>query len=259
MFLLLLSWFLLLLSLSSPFISNSWPVLVMAADGTTCACGGGGSSTSPSSELPRRPDVSAKAETARWMARVLDWGVLSTISTRLEDGDSIPIPFGNVYSFVDGTCAESKGVPYVYGTYLDQSFIDTKHNPKVSLTLSEASLSSVCASKHGLDSCTLNTKYGDPENPVCARLTLTGTLVVLDSESDSDEYNFAKEALFERHSTMESWPTNHEWVVAKLEIEDIWLIDFFGGAAIIDPETYFGVSLLPSTSSSSSSVEEGED
>lgn len=125
---------------------------------TFCACGGSSSSSSVASlVLPPRPDVSAKAETARWMARVLDWGVLTTISTRLGDDNSSsdPVPFGNVYSFVDGTCSRSTGVPYVYGTYLDQSFIDIKQDPKVSLTLSEASLSSVCASKHGLDSCTL--------------------------------------------------------------------------------------------------------
>lgn len=76
---------------------------------------------------------------------------------------------------------------------------------------------------------------------------MTGTLIVLDEEIDKKEYNFAKQGLFERHSTMESWPSNHEWIIAKIEIDDIWLIDFFGGAAIIDPETYFNVSLLPPT------------
>ena len=125
------------------------------ASSSSCACG-----ASSSLILPPRPDVSAKAETARWMTRVLDWGTLSTISTRLGgdiDGDRppVPVPFGNVYSFVDGTCDKSTGVPYIYGTYLDQTFIDTKQNTKVSLTLSEASLSSVCTAKHGLDSCTL--------------------------------------------------------------------------------------------------------
>ena len=124
-----------------------------ASSSSSCACG-----SSSSLVLPPRPDVSSKAETARWMVRVLDWGTLSTISTRFggdNDGDQLPVPFGNVYSFVDGTCDKSTGVPYIYGTYLDQTFIDTKQNAKVSLTLSEASLSSVCTAKHGLDSCTL--------------------------------------------------------------------------------------------------------
>ncbi len=207
-------------------------VLATSEDGSTsCAC-----------DLHSRPDIDAKAETARWMVHSLDWGVLSTISTRLGDGHASPIPFGNVYSFVDGPCNKSTGTIYLYGTYLDQSMLDTVDNPIVSFTLSEASLSSVCAGRDGLDSCTLGTKYGDPENPVCARLTVTGEMVVLDG--GDEEHTFAKQAFFERHATMKGWPSNHDWVIAKIgNLRDIWLIDFFGGASIIDPNEYFDASL----------------
>ena len=75
------------------------------------------------------------------------------------------------------------------------------------------------------------------ENPVCARLTLTGSFVAL--EEGSEEYDFAKTAMFERHSTMEGWPSDHEWVLAKIDIQDVWLIDFFGGATILSPDEYF--------------------
>jgi hypothetical protein len=196
--------------------------------------------------LQDRPEISQKAQTARWMVHSLDWGVLATISSRLP-GDtegptktpssSLPIPFGNVYSFVDGTCDKATGVPYLFGTYMDQSFIDSTYNQMVSLTLSEASLSSVCNDRNGLAACTLGTKYGDPENPVCARLTLTGMLVVL--QEDSEEYAFAQGALFERHSTMQAWPRDHNWIIAKIDIRDVWLIDYFGGASIIDTASYF--------------------
>ena len=185
-------------------------------------------------KLLKRPDLVEKAPTARWMAHSLDWGVLSTISSRL-DGD--PTPFGNIYSFVDGTCHNSTGVPYIYGTYLDQSFTDISENRKVSFTLTEASLSSVCTNKAGLEACTIGTRHGDPENPVCARLTLTGVLEVL--EETSEEFQFAQGALFERHETMKAWPKNHDWVIAKVNVEDVWLIDYFGGATILTPETYF--------------------
>ena len=76
------------------------------------------------------------------------------------------------------------------------------------------------------------------ESPVCARLTLTGKFIPL--EENSEEYTFARQALFERHSTMANWPTDHEWIIAKIDIQDIWLIDFFGGATILKPEEYFG-------------------
>lgn len=124
---------------------------------------------------------------------------------------------------------------------MDQSFTDSVENPMISFSLSEASLSSVCTNREGLEACRLGTKYGDPENPVCARLTLTGTLVELDK--DSEEYQFAEDALFERHSTMKKWPNGHEWVIAKIDIEDIWLIDWFGGATILTPDEYFAVDL----------------
>ena len=90
-------------------------------------------------ELEERPDVTAKAETARWMVHSLNWGVVSTISSRLGGEGSPAIPFGNIYSFVDGPCDKSTGVPYLYGTYMDQSFSDTESNDMISLTMSESS------------------------------------------------------------------------------------------------------------------------
>lgn len=189
--------------------------------------------------LTQRPATGNKAMTARWMVHSLDWGTLTTISTRLGGGE---ISFGNIYSFVDGTCTNSTGIPYFYGTYLDQSLIDSMENPMVSLSLSEASLSSVCGNKDGLSACSLVSKYGDPESPVCARLTITGELVVLDE--DSTEYELATTSLFERHATMANWPKDHNWLAFKIDVQDVWLIDYFGGASIISPDDYFGVDLF---------------
>ena len=87
----------------------------------------------------------------------------------------------------------------------------------------------------------LGTKYGDPESPMCARLTLTGKFVAL--EDGSEEHDFAKQAFFERHPSMKSWPDGHGWVIAKIDIQDIWLIDYFGGATVVDPEEYFAGNL----------------
>ena len=120
---------------------------------------------------------------------------------------------------------------------MDQSFTDTRKNNIVSLTLSEASLSSVCTDRNVINSCSLNNQYGDPENPVCGRLTLTGKLETL--EKNTTEYDFAKGALFERHTSMKTWPENHGWLIAKIDIQDVWLIDFYGGASIVEVGEYF--------------------
>ncbi|CAB9503797.1 Protein CREG2 [Seminavis robusta] len=194
-------------------------------------------------EIAPLPDLRHKELTARWMVHSLNWGVLSTISSRLtsSEGDRLSIPFGNVYSFVDGTCQNSTGTPYFYGTHLDQSFKDSLVNNHASLTLSEASISSVCLSTSSAGvmkrkACQIGLKYGDPENPVCARLTLTGTLEEVTVPAEKE---WALQSIFQRHSSMEQWPQDHDWVVAKLVLKDIWLIDFFGGASILDLDAYY--------------------
>ncbi|KAL7568417.1 hypothetical protein ACA910_012135 [Epithemia clementina (nom. ined.)] len=192
--------------------------------------------------LLERPNVLVKAKRARWMVHSLNFGILSTISSRLPGNP----PFGNVISFVDGLCETSTGVPYFYGTYRDQSFMDAQKNPSASLTLSEASLPSLCTGTHPIKACASYTGRGDPENPVCARLNLTGKLVEVKQEENPAEYEMAQAALFQRHPVMPDWPENHHWIVAKLEIEDIWFIDYFGGPSILPVEEYLAVDLFRS-------------
>lgn len=45
----------------------------------------------------------------------------------------------------------------------------------------------------------------DPEEPVCARVTLGGTMTPV----SSDMLAFAKRSLFSRHPAMAEWPTSH--------------------------------------------------
>ena len=208
------------------------------------------------------------------MVHSIDWGTLTTVSTRLEatiqkSGDGteyikidhvdeggikledtkkvIPVPFGNTYSFVDGSCSKSTGTPYIYGTFEDQTFKDMLKNPAVSLSLSENAISSTCGGS-SLKSCVVSSSgMGDPESPVCARLVLSGVLVIVDSKKNQEEYKMAIEALFQRHPSMAKWPRDHGWVVAKLDVQDIWFIDFFGGASILDVDTYKAVNLEEDT------------
>jgi hypothetical protein len=66
----------------------------------------------------------------------------------------------------------------------------------------------------------------DPEDPRCARATFSGTIVKV---TDPEELSFATGALFERHPGMQSWPTDHEWTVYKINFTEIYLIDIYGG------------------------------
>ena len=235
----------------------------------SCVCG----------TISERPNIWNKAETARWMVHNIDWGVLTTISSRTSETTSTTIvPFGNVYSFVDGSCTNSSGIPYFYGTYMDQSLQDMTHNPTASFTLSEASIDSSCLSSsssspstnnsnnvnpirqacrivpetyhtttpHHHETSTVNS--GDPESPICARLTLTGVLEVVPRYST--EYNTTLfHGFHTRHPQMSHWPVDHHWIVFKLNIHDVWLINYFGGASVLTPQEYFQYSDLGTTTS----------
>ncbi|KAM4559092.1 protein CREG2 [Odontesthes bonariensis] len=171
----------------------------------------GGSSPPPHQET---------AKTARYISHYSDWGHLATISTQ----DKIKgIPFGNIFSVSDGPLDNSTGVMYFYVTPMDYTVADLKSNPYASLTFSEA---------EG-DFC--RQMVYDPEDPRCARLTLTGKMV----EVAPEELAFAKEAMFSRHPVMAKWPVGHKWFFMKMDLIQVWLQDWIGGVSLIPLEDYF--------------------
>jgi len=192
--------------------------------------------------------IKEQVGTARWMAQSLEWGTLSTFradptNTDANGDDDVSSgdvsPFGNTYSFADGPCGAGSGTPYFYGSNLDASFTDAAKNPSVSFTLTEASLKSSCANRHeDLSACAISAKGGDPENPPCARVTLVGNFTLV--TEGTDEYTYGKAALFERHPAMATWPTDHDWLVGKIDVEYVWTIDFYGGANVFTAEQYYG-------------------
>ena len=87
--------------------------------------------------------------------------------------------------------------------------------PECSVTLSEEPLG-----------CTLF----DAEDPNCAKVTFSGTMGL------ASQPDMAQDALFSRHSQMKMWPAGHNFTFYELRIEKIFLLDFYGGAADIDPK-----------------------
>lgn len=170
-----------------------------------------------------KPPVFKKAETARWIAHNNIWGTLSTTSVHL-NGQA----WGQPKSFVDGSTANSTGNLYFYDSDLDTSIEDTKADSRVAFSLSMAEMG-LC-----------NVEKLDPEDPRCARVVFSGYFVPVE---DGGELEFATQALYERHPAMESWPTDHNWKVNKINMTEIWLIDIYGGATIVDIYDYFDVNL----------------
>ncbi|TRY81507.1 hypothetical protein DNTS_009916 [Danionella cerebrum] len=174
----------------------------------------------PPPSVATPPPHEETARVARYMAHQSDWGHLATISTQ----DQIKgFPFGNIFSVSDGPADNSTGVPYFYVTSMDNTVTDLRSFPFASLTFSEA---------EG-DFC--RKQLYDPEDPRCARLTLTGKMV----EVGPEELDFAKEALFSRHPAMKKWPPGHQWFFMKMVLQQVWLQDWFGGVSVVPLEEYF--------------------
>jgi len=84
---------------------------------------------------------------------------------------------------------------------------------------------------------------GDPENPPCSRLTLSGNF----TKVAAPEWEVAKAALEKTHPNFKDWgcfdesgtgPGDHAFFLAKMAVDRAWLIDFYGGAAVVSGADY---------------------
>nr|XP_060625735.1 protein CREG2 isoform X1 [Anolis sagrei ordinatus] len=148
------------------------------------------------------------------------WGFLAAASAQEKIQGT---PFGNCLSISDGPADNSTGIPFFYMTPKDNTVSDLMKNATASLTLPEA---------EG-DFC--RKTIVDPDDPRCARLILTGQMVTVPPE----EMEFAKQALFSRHPVMRKWPRSYEWFFMKMNIEHVWLQNWYGGIAAVGLEEYF--------------------
>ncbi|XP_077783726.1 protein CREG2 [Podarcis muralis] len=160
------------------------------------------------------------ARAARFLIHSSSWGFLATRSAQEKIRGA---PFGNCLSISDGPTDNSTGIPFFYVTPKDNTVADLMKNSVASLTLPEAE-GDICRKT-----------IVDPDDPRCVRLILTGQMVTVPLE----EMEFAKQALFSRHPAMRKWPRNYEWFFMKMNIEHVWLQNWYGGIAAIAVEEYF--------------------
>ncbi|CAH0558671.1 unnamed protein product [Brassicogethes aeneus] len=169
--------------------------------------------------LPPQPDNAALM--ARYIIHNTGWVSLGTISTQK---NIVGYPFITLKSFSDGMAETGTGIPYLYMTDMDVSGKDVKINNKVTIMASLAEE----------NYCSL--KNFDPQDPRCAKVMITGKIIKV---NDKIEYEFGKKALFDKHPSMKSWPIDHKFYVAKIDIFQIEVLDFFGGIKHVTNEDYF--------------------
>ncbi|KAJ8933740.1 hypothetical protein NQ314_013833 [Rhamnusium bicolor] len=172
------------------------------------------------------PEPWQAALMARYIMHNSDWVSIATISTQtIIKG----YPFVGLKSLSDGPTENSTGVPYLYMTEMDVSGHDLESDKRVTImaTLAQS------------DYC--RTQNLDPQDPRCAKLIISGTYIKINKSSP--EYQFGQDSLFDRHPTMKTWPTDHQFYVAKIDPVQIDVLDYFGGIKHVSKEDYFNANI----------------
>lgn len=154
--------------------------------------------------------ASEDAEEARWLVKTATWGTLSWLEDKVS---SMVTSFG-----------EHEGVMYIYLPY-GMAFPG-------SMTISEAQLipdqfeGAKCGESGDLD----------PEDPRCAKLTLSGTFETVD---DEETKKIGMDSLYANHPAMKDWPDDHGFTLLKLNLTNLWMIANFGGGGTIPTDDYY--------------------
>ncbi|KAG2457283.1 CREG1 protein, partial [Polypterus senegalus] len=75
--------------------------------------------------------------------------------------------------------------------------------------------------------------------PISKTSSLQARFEKLMQKVNDTEADFAKEALFSRHPEMIQWPRDHNWFFAKLNITNVYVLDYFGGVKTVTPIEYY--------------------
>lgn len=170
-----------------------------------------------------RPPYREYAKMARYLVHKSNWTSMGTISS----ASSIQgYPMVNVKSIADSAWnGPSTGHIYFLLTDLDFTGKDVTVTNKVTVLFSEDQ-DLACTSKNK-----------DTQEPTCARAIFTGSVERL--TKGTDEYKRASEYYTNRHPASLNWPIGHGWHYHKLNIEQIIIIDFYGGAKYVSADDYY--------------------
>ncbi|KAF6255709.1 pyridoxamine 5'-phosphate oxidase-domain-containing protein [Scenedesmus sp. NREL 46B-D3] len=178
-----------------------------------------------------RPAHTEHAKLARWLAHTAQWGTISAWDAKNQR------PVG------DGPPNNATGRPFFYMTPMDETTQLFTSYPRCSFTIAEAQLQ-----PHG---CGVT----DPEDPTCAKITAVGRMRSL---ADADDADAAAEALFSRHTAMRQWPSDHGFAFFELEVEEVHMLDWYGGMHVIPAGEYYAADLLPPSSTGVKQQQQGQ-
>eukprot|EP00891_Asterochloris_glomerata_P008141 jgi/Astpho2/8141/gw1.00120.185.1_t len=143
---------------------------------------------------------------ARWLVHKCTWGTVATLHRGT--------PFANVVSFSDGPLDNSTGRLLFYLTTL-------RHRCRAAVA-KQVSSTPVPWHLQATQGAHLQVAAADPEDPACAKLSVSGKLEPVKEDALQEAQNL----LFSRHEAMRSWPTGHHFAVYELHIKELRLLDW---------------------------------
>ncbi|XP_017480669.1 PREDICTED: protein CREG1 [Rhagoletis zephyria] len=160
---------------------------------------------------------------ARNLVHQASWASVGSISTNEKITN---YPMVNVIS-VDDSALNGKSTGRIHFLLTDLDFTgpDWQNNNKVTFLFT--------------DEQNLNCKKRreDPMEPTCARTIISGKVRELDSKNV--DYNDWIEAFKSRHPAARNWLKAHNFYLCELEIENIFVLDYYGGPHDVSVEDYY--------------------
>jgi len=175
--------------------------------------------------LGKPPRPTNHALVARDLLKKSTWASVGTISTaEVIKG----FPMVNMISIADGIKdGKSTGVIYFLLTDLDFTGKDLLVQNKITFMISnDQDLS-----------CTKNDI--DPMEPTCARIHLTGSVIKMDK--NFPDYNIGMDSMLKLHPASSKWLQAHHFNLCKLQIDNIYILDYYGPPKRITPNEYYTV------------------
>ncbi|XP_055903631.1 protein CREG1 [Eupeodes corollae] len=174
------------------------------------------------------------ARVARQLVHSVDWASVGSISTDEKIKD---YPMVNVISISDSVRGEpSTGKIYFLLVDLDFTGQDWRKVNKLTFTIT---------SEQNGNCSRIDV---DPMEPVCQRTYISGKVIEL--KNGTEEFDFGWKAFISRHPATSNWVAEHSFYLCLLDIEHIYVLDWYGGPKDIPIDEYYSVVLEDEESSS---------
>ncbi|XP_055850234.1 protein CREG1 [Episyrphus balteatus] len=167
------------------------------------------------------------AKVARQIVHSVNWASVGSIST---DRKTKGFPMVNVISISDSAVGQpSTGKIYFLLVDLDFTGQDWRKVNKLTFTVT---------SEQNEDCSKINI---DPMEPVCQRAYISGKVVEL--KNGTKEFDFGWNAFISRHPATKNWVAEHNFYLCVLDIQHIYVLDWYGGPKDIPIDEYYKVVL----------------